>query len=97
MTEAGQLVFGNGVTGDHERLDPVRDHLVRYGDDGALDDGRMQMQRRLDVTELDAIPAALDLRVAATEEDPVSTLVQIPEVAGPVHEVPVRILVPARG
>src|SRR5688500_13727872 len=73
--EAHELLLADVLARDDERLDPVRHHLVRNRHDGALQDRGVLVQGRLDVAQLDAVAAALDLGIAAAEEDPVTVLV----------------------
>ena len=63
-----QLGRAQLLVGRHVRDQPVPDTLVGNRHDRGLGHGGVGVQDSLDLTELEAVPTALDLVVAATEE-----------------------------
>src|SRR5262249_30469828 len=92
QTVALQLARRDGAPGlrGDEGLDTVADLLVRNGYRRGLAHAGVVIQGRLDLPQLDAVAAALDLVVAPAEEQVVAGRVEldeIPRAVGPVGEV----------
>src|SRR5262245_27273118 len=79
---------GGGRLQRDECLDAIPDLLVRNGYCGRLAHPGVVVQRCLDLAQLDAIAATLDLVVASPEKDVVARLVEADEVAGAVRGIP---------